>query len=133
MRIVLDTSALIAILQKEEDAQALKALWDRAEEVFISAMTLYELRVVLLARGGLPAVVEADTLLREGAAQVIPFDERMAGQAADAYARYGKGIHPRARLNLADCAAYALAKSLDAPLLFKGGDFAETDVTPALA
>ncbi|MBY0336443.1 MAG: type II toxin-antitoxin system VapC family toxin [Acetobacteraceae bacterium] len=132
MRIVLDTSAVIAILQQEPEGVALRDTWSRADAVFISAMTLFELRVVLLRRGGVPQLIEADTLLREGATQVVPFDERMAGQAADAYARYGKGIHPRARLNLADCAAYALAKSLDATLLFKGGDFAETDVARAL-
>ena len=56
----------------------------------------------------------------------------MADAAFTAYSRYGKGVHPRARLNLSDSAAYALAKSLDAPLLFKGADFRHTDVTPAL-
>lgn len=61
----------------------------------------------------------------------VVFDERQSNLAFDAYRRYGKGIHP-AGLNLADCAAYALAKSLDAPLLFKGDDFARTDVRRAL-
>lgn len=60
--------------------------------------------------------------------QVAPFDEDQARAASTAFGRYGKGIHSKARLNLADCAAYALAKSLSAPLLFKGSDFTHTDV-----
>lgn len=60
--------------------------------------------------------------------QVAPFDEIQARAASEAFGRYGKGIHAKARLNLADCAAYALARSLSAPLLFKGNDFTHTDV-----
>ncbi len=63
--------------------------------------------------------------------EIVPFDEVQVHAAADAFDRYGKGIDPRARLNLSDCAAYALARTLGAPLLFKGGDFAKTDVSGA--
>ena len=59
--------------------------------------------------------------------EIIPFDEAQAREALAAFDRYGKGIDPKARLNLSDCAAYALAKTMNSPLLFKGGDFAETD------
>ena len=63
--------------------------------------------------------------------EIVPFDAVQAYEAAAAFGRYGKGLHPRARLNLADCAAYALAKTMNAPLLFKGDDFAATDVRAA--
>ena len=61
-------------------------------------------------------------------AEIIPFDQSAAQAALEAFTTFGKGIHPKARLNLCDCAAYALSKSLNAPLLFKGHDFVETDV-----
>jgi len=66
--------------------------------------------------------------LDELAIEIVPFAEPYISGALEAYARYGKGIDPKARLNLGDCAAYALAKALNAPLLFKGEDFAATDV-----
>jgi ribonuclease VapC len=66
--------------------------------------------------------------LAENGIDVAPFDEDQARADSEAFGRYGKGIHPKARLNLADCATYALGKSLSAPLLFKGDDFANTDV-----
>ena len=61
--------------------------------------------------------------------EIAPFDERQAREALSAFARYRKGLHPKARLNLADCAAYALAKTMNVPLLFKGVDFTATDIT----
>jgi ribonuclease VapC len=66
--------------------------------------------------------------LAECEIEIVPFDEAQLRAAVAAFDRYGKGIHPRARLNLADCAAYALAATMNAPLLFKGNDFAATDV-----
>jgi ribonuclease VapC len=64
--------------------------------------------------------------------EIIPFDERQVHEALAAFAHYGKGIDPNARLNLSDCAAYALAKTLNAPLLFEGNDFVQTDLKSAL-
>jgi ribonuclease VapC len=64
--------------------------------------------------------------------EIVAFDEGQAHAAAEAFDRYGKGINPKVRLNLSDCAAYALAKTMNCPLLFKGNDFAETDVKLAL-
>jgi ribonuclease VapC len=68
-------------------------------------------------------------LRRDNDFEIVAFDEMQAREALVAFGRYGKGISPKARLNLADCAAYALAKSLNSPLPFKGNDFAATDVT----
>ena len=68
--------------------------------------------------------------IEELGVEIVPFAEPYIFAALDAYRRYGKGIHSKAKLNLGGCVAYALAKSLKAPLLFKGQDFSETDVTP---
>ena len=64
--------------------------------------------------------------------EIFPFDEAQAREALAAFDRYGKGVDPKARLNLSDCAAYALARSMNCPLLFKGNDFSETDITACL-
>jgi ribonuclease VapC len=66
--------------------------------------------------------------LADSEIEIIAFDAEQMRAAASAFDRYGKGINPKSRLNLADCAAYALAKSLSAPLLFKGNDFSATDL-----
>ena len=63
--------------------------------------------------------------------EIVPFDKAQARAAAEAFDRYGKDIDPKASLNLADCAAYALVRTLDAPLVFKGKDFAQTDIVRA--
>jgi ribonuclease VapC len=65
-------------------------------------------------------------------AEIVPHDLSLAALSLEAFRRYGKGIDPKARLNFCDCAAYALAKAMDAPLLFKGDDFAATDIRPAV-
>lgn len=72
-----------------------------------------------------------DDLIRDAELEVVAHDRRLAEIARDAFLRFGKGRHP-ARLNCGDCAAYALAKSLTVPLLFKGSDFAQTDIVAAL-
>ncbi len=69
-------------------------------------------------------------MLKDNEIEIIPFDERQVHAAAEAFDRCGKGLHSKARLNLADCAAYALAKTMNAPLLFKGDNFTQTDVKP---
>lgn len=79
-------------------------------------------------RWGPVAVAAFWKTLEDSAIEIVPFDDAQVLAAAEAYGRYGKGIHSKARLNLADCAAYALAKTLDVPLLFKGNDFTQTDV-----
>lgn len=126
--IVVDTSALIAILLWEPEGFVCEsALWEE-DDVLISAGTLTE---TLIVAGRQNAGAALRVLLDELDLTVVPLDARAAGQAADAYDRWGKGVHP-ARLNLADCFAYALAKERDLPLLFVGNDFAQTDVKRAL-
>jgi ribonuclease VapC len=86
---------------------------------------------VLRGKLGRAAVMEFWQWLSDNRIEIIPFDAMQAHEATAAFDRYGKGLNPRARLNLADCAAYALAKTMNAPLLFKGDDFAATDVQAA--
>lgn len=131
--IVVDTSALIAILFDEPERASFLAVIADAESRMISALTLYETRLVARAKGGEAALADLDELLTEIQPDIVPFDAAQMRAAEAAYARYGKGIHATARLNLVDCAAYALAIGLGVPLLFKGNDFAATDVLVAQA
>lgn len=129
--IVVDTSALAAVILNEPDAHLFADALVNDEAPLISALTLYEARIVLSARAGQRTLDELGVLTVSSKITLVPFDERQSTLAFEAYRRWGKGNHP-AGLNLGDCAAYALAKSLDAPLLFKGEDFAKTDVRRAL-
>jgi ribonuclease VapC len=131
--IVVDSSALVAILEREEDAAIYAEAIHRADRLFISAVNVHETGMVLRLRRGAAAVDRMWRFLRsDNDFEIAPFDERQARGALSAFERYGKGLHSKARLNLADCAAYALAKELNVPLLFKGGDFAATDLKPCL-
>jgi ribonuclease VapC len=125
--IVLDSSALVAILRDEaERSDFIDAVIDDGNPR-ISSATYLEASMVMELRFGDRGSRELDALLGEIGVEIVPFDEAQAKIARDAFRRYGKGLH-RAALNLGDCFAYALAKALDAPLLFKGRDFALTDV-----
>lgn len=127
--IVVDSSALIAILEHDEDARLYARAIRDAERLQVSALNVLETGIVLRARHGDVAVARLWRFLRdENDFEIAAFDAAQARAAIAAYGRYGKGVDPKARLNLADCAAYALAKTLDWPLLFKGADFSATDV-----
>ncbi len=128
--IVVDTSAIVAMLFNEADAHLYGKALAVAGEVRISALTDYEIRVVLGPRGE-AFLQRYDDLLAEIEVILVDFDQSQSQAASHAYRRWGKGHHPAA-LNLGDCASYALAKSLDAPLLFKGADFSRTDVRRAI-
>jgi ribonuclease VapC len=128
--IVVDTSAIIAMLLGEAEAFQYENLLAAASDVRMSAVTDYETRVVLRPRGR-AMINRYDALLAEIGVSIVPFDQEQSRLAFEGYRHWGKGVHPSA-LNLGDCAAYALAKSLDAPLLFKGDDFARADVKRAL-
>ena len=128
---VVDTSALGAILFSEDDGHLFLDTMLGAERAMISAATLVEATSICTrdTAGGLEVKLEAT--LKQARLEVVPFDAAQAEIAREAYRRYGKGRHP-ARLNLGDTFAYALAIHLNEPLLFKGDDFARTDVTPAV-
>lgn len=127
--IVVDSSALIAILEREPDAAAFAAVIHDADRLLISALNVHETGAVLRIRRGRAAVDRMGRFLeQENDFEIVPFDEMEARQALSAFDRYGKGIDSKARLNLVDCAAYALAKTISVPLLFKGQDFTATDI-----
>lgn len=128
-----DASAIIAILSGEEEATRLAERLERAPAVAVSAIALYE-AATGLARKRAWSLEEAEELVdefvRETGAVVLDIDRDMSKRALSAFRRYGKGRHP-ADLNMGDCFAYACASSIDAALLFKGDDFAQTDIRPA--
>ena len=124
MRFVVDTSALVAIVNEEPEAERFHRLL-LEEEPVISCGTLIEtLRVMQLGLGA-PALVEIDRLLALYGVEPVPVDPAQVDVARAGMLAYGKG---RAALNFGDLFAYALAKQLGLPLLFKGDDFARTDV-----
>ena len=129
--IAIDTSALIAILFAEPEAEAFRHRI-AVEAVCLSAVSLQEASMVLAGRlRDATAWQELDDLIRDVPIEVVAHGRELAEVSRRAFLRFGKGRHP-ARLNCGDCASYALAKSLNIPLLFKGTDFARTDIVPAL-
>ena len=128
---IVDTSAIMAILQKEPEAPAFGAALTEGARIAISAATLVELCVVTESRAGAAVWAEVEALMADAAIEVAPFTAEQAALAREGWRRFGKGRHP-AGLNLGDCFAYALAQERGEPLLFKGGDFALTDVRRAL-
>jgi ribonuclease VapC len=129
---VVDTSALLAVIFREPDAGPLEARLLSEPEPLMSAGTLLECAIVLDARAGPAGTRQLDELLRELQIRVVPVDAEQVAAARAGFRRYGKGRHD-AGLNYGDCFAYGLAITLDAPLLFKGADFSKTDVRSALA
>lgn len=130
--IVIDTSAIVSYLRSEPDAAAVEQVLASREEFGISAVTAYEARIVLGTRFGLAMVQTFELLLARAAIAVHPFDDAQAQAAHRACMRFGKGTGHGAGLNMGDCAAYALARTLGARLLYVGNDFARTDVESAL-
>lgn len=124
---IIDTSALVAILQNETGSEALIEKLEHAEVVRISSATVVELGIVMQARFGDYGELEADQLLHRLKADIVPVSADHAELARSAYRNYGKGNHS-ASLNYGDCFSYALAISLNEPLLFVGEDFSKTDV-----
>lgn len=127
---VIDTSAIVAILRNEPDTLKLeKALVSDSIRLVPSTCVL-EARMVLVSRRGEHVLAEIDLWLRKIAAEIIPVDAELVDLATQAWLTYGKGRHPAA-LNFADCFSYALAKRADEPLLFIGNDFSQTDIEAA--
>ncbi len=127
---VVDTSALAAILLDEPEASDFARRITVASRPVISAAGYVGFGLLAVSRRGYGWPEIDDALSRFGL-EVVPVSPAQARRAVEAFARFGKGRHP-AGLNFGDCFAYALAKELGRPLLFKGGDFALTDVEPAV-
>jgi ribonuclease VapC len=123
--IVVDSSALLAILFREAEKQDFLAVILGEDRCVISAVNAHETACVLRVRQGQAAVGELWQLLANYEIEIVPFDEVQVHAAAAALDRYGKGSDSKARLNLCDCASYALAKTMNVPLLL--GRAAERD------
>ncbi len=128
---IVDSSALIAILFQEAEASAFAAAMREAPSRTVAAPTMVEAALVAEGRVGPGMARELDDLLAAMQAEIAPFTAEHAAIAREAWRRYGKGRHP-AGLNLGDCISYALAKARNEPLLFKGDDFSRTDVKAAI-
>lgn len=128
---VIDTFEIVAIAQNEPEAPTFEQRIADDPVRFISAATLLEAAMVLETRFGEPGGAELDLWLAKANVEIVAVEAEHADQARRAWRRYGKGRHP-AGLNYGDCFSYALAKLTDEPLLFKGNDFAQTDIRPAV-
>ncbi len=127
---VIDTSALVAILLAEPERDRFVELLADATDPLISAATLVEASIVMLAKTGVAGVSDLDELLAAAAVRCVAVDGTQAHIARDAFGRYGKGQSP-AGLNYGDCFPYALAIAFNRPLLFKGEDFTRTGIAVA--
>lgn len=127
---VIDTSAIVAILRNEPEAMRLEKALVADRIRLVPATCVLEARMVLVSKRGEHALAEIDLWLTKIAADVIAVDADLVDVATQAWLTYGKGRHP-AGLNFADCFSYALAKRSDEPLLFIGDDFSKTDIQAA--
>lgn len=124
---VIDTSALVAMLSDEPEAERLEAAVEADAVLLMSTASYLETAIVIESRFGEPGGRELDLWLHRAAVDLVAVHAEQAHAARVAYRQYGKGRHP-AGLNYGDCFAYALAKISGEPLLFKGDDFPKTDV-----
>lgn len=124
---VLDTSAIIAIIQNEPGSDRLVKMIEKADSLKISAATVVEAGIVMFSRYGDAGELEIDQFLYRLGVTVVPVTVDQAERARTAYRKFGKGVDP-AGLNFGDCISYALASSLDEPLLYVGNDFEKTDL-----
>lgn len=129
---VVDTSAVAAYVFGEPEAIHIEDCLADAKTCLMSAFTALECRMVLCGRLGDAGIGAFDRFARLVDLDIVPFDASQVDVAFDAFLRYGRGTGHPARLNMGDCAAYALAVARGLPLLFVGQDFRHTDVTPAL-
>ena len=131
--IAVDTSALVAIVLGEPERQAFRQVLVRAGHALISTASVVETRMVVHGRRGPLAVALANDLLRLPVFTLVPPGPDEIDAAHDAFLKFGKGSGQKAALNFGDVFACALAKVRHVPLLFKGEDFAATDIMPAFA
>lgn len=124
---VIDSSAIVAILLEEPECESYIAQITAAERRLVSAVSVVETGIVLESRRGDTGVREFNLFLHEAQLEIVPVDAEQAEAARTGWRKYGKGRHP-AGLNLGDCFTYALARTAGEPLLAKGSDFAQTDL-----
>ncbi len=129
---ILDSSAVLAILFREPSFEVYEKAIADAPSCRMSAASFVEVSILLESRAGDAAIRQCDALFQQARIVIEPVTEEQALLARQGYSDYGKGRHP-AGLNFGDCFAYALAKSTGETLLFKGQDFSQTDIQPALA
>jgi ribonuclease VapC len=129
---VVDPSALFAILFQEAEADRFSRAIQADRRPKISTASLVEASAVALGRGGSALLHELRREIEEGRIEMTAFSARHAEFAIEAYRRYGRGVGNPGCLNFGDCFSYALAKADDEPLLYKGEDFAKTDIRSAL-
>lgn len=129
---VIDTSAIVAIVEAELHAEGLVAAITSDDRRFVSAVSVLEAAIVLESRRPTTGRAALDRLVDSLALEVVPFDAEHLALARDGFRRYGRGRSSKANLNFGDCCTYGLAKSLGEPLLFVGDDFTHTDVKAVL-
>jgi ribonuclease VapC len=124
---VIDTSAILAILQDEPERRSFNEAIEEAERRAMSTATFIETSMILESRYGVDGLRDLDLFLAKAQIELVAFDQDQAQVARRAFGRFGKGRHP-AGLNYGDCFSYALATVLGEPLLYKGNDFSQTDI-----
>lgn len=130
--LVVDTSALVSILNEEEDNEEFAIACYSAPLALVSTATLHEANCVMVRGRIFDGTYRLEALVSKLELEIVAFDVENLHAATFAYARYGRGTKHRAGLNMGDCFSYALAKTRNLPLLFKGNDFNHTDIEPAL-
>ena len=128
---VIDTSALLAILQNEPERREFNEAFEEAASLRLSVANFVEASIVIETRFGVEGLRDLDLLIDRAGVSLVSVDVEQGKEARRAFGRFGKGRHA-AGLNYGDCLAYALARVLDEPLLSKGNGFSQTDLTPVL-
>ncbi len=128
---VIDTSALVAILEDEPERRAFNEAIEAADTRLMSAASFVEILIIIESRYGADGLRDLDLFMIESGVDLVAVDAEQARVARNGYSRFGKGRHPAA-LNFGDCFSYALARVRGEALLFKGTDFSRTDVPAAL-
>jgi len=126
---IIDTSALLALLQDEPERRGFNEAIEMADSRRVSAATFVEASIVIESRFGAEGLRALDLFMERAGIELMPVDVEQARAAREGFMRFGKGRHA-AGLNFSDCFSYALARVLGEPLLFRGEDFARTDVVP---
>ena len=129
--IVIDTSAVVAILRDEAERRTFNEVIEEAKRCLMSAVSFVEVSMVMEGRMGHDGLRDFDLFVLKAGIEIVPVDVEQANIAREAFRTFGKGRHA-ANLNFGDCFSYALAKAMDAALLFKGQDFSRTDIEAAV-